>query len=117
MADLTDLAEFKKLTEAQSKDREYESVERLATLRVAQGEELVTLALQMLKSHFPNERRLAMDALLKVNDVSELTPLIKQWGSVPPQTRAAIAAGLYRVGYQLVEKDRRLGIERLPSIN
>jgi len=32
-------------------------------------------------------------------------------------TRAAVAAGLYRAGYQVVEKDRNLGIERLPPIN
>ena len=117
LADLTELAEFEKLTKDQPRDKEYESVLRLASLRMAQGKELVTLALQMLNSHFPNERRIAMDALLKVNAVSELTPLLKQWGSVPPQTRAAIAAGLYRAGYQFVERDRSLGIERLPPIN
>ena len=117
LADLTDLTEFEKLTKDQSKDKEYESVLRLASLRIAKDEELVTLALQMLNSHFPNERRLAMDALLKADGVSELTPLIKQWESVPAHTRAAITAGLYRAGYQLVEKDRSLGIERMPSIN
>ena len=47
---------------------------------LAQGKERVTLALQMLNSHFPNERRIAMDALLKANVVSELAPLLKQWG-------------------------------------
>lgn len=117
LANLTDLAEFEKLTLDQPKNKEYESVLRLANLRIAKGEELVPLALQMLNSHFPNERRIAMDALLKVNGVSELSPLIKQWGSVPPLTRATIAAGLYRAGYQLVVVNRSLRIERLPSIN
>jgi len=117
LADLVDLAEFEKLTKDQPKDQEYESVLRLASLGVAQGKERVTLARQMLNSHFPNERRIAMDALLKANAVSELTPLLKQWGSVPPQSRATIAAGLYRAGYQIVERDRSLGIERLPPTN
>ena len=117
LADLTDLAEFEKLTKDQPKDKEYESVLHLASLRVAQGKERVTLALQMLNSHFPNERRIAMDALLKANVVSELAPLLKQWGRVPPQARATIAAGLYRGGYQIVERDRSLGIERLPPIH
>jgi HEAT repeat protein len=116
LADLTDPTEFEELTKGQQKDKEYASVLRLASLRMAQGEELVTLALQMLNSDFPNERRLAMEALIKVNGVSELTPLIKQWESVPPQTRAAVAAGLYRAAYQLVEKDRSLGIEHLQPI-
>ena len=84
---------------------------------LAQGKERATLALQMLNSHFPNERRIAMDALLKANVVSELAPLLKQWGRVPPQARATIAAGLYRGGYQIVERDRSLGIERLPPIH
>ena len=72
---LTNRTEFEKLTEAQPRDKEYESVLRLASLGMAQGEALV------------------------------------------PPTRAAVAAGLYRAGYQVVEKDRSLGIERLPSIN
>ena len=84
---------------------------------MAQGETLVTLTRKMLNSDFPNERRLAIDALLKATGVSELSPLIMQWGSVPPLIRVAVAAGLYRAGYQVVEKDRSLGIERLPSIN
>ena len=113
---LTNLTEFEELTKGQPRDKEYESVLRLAHLRVASGEELLTLALQMLNSRFPNERRLAIDTLLKVKGIDDISPLIAQWGSVPPQTRAAIAAGLYRAGYQLVEKDRNLGIERLPSI-
>lgn len=117
LSDLTDLAEFDKLTKDQQKDKEYESVLRLASLRVAQGKERVTLARQMLNSHFPNERRIAMDSLLEANAVNELTPLLKQWGSVPSQTRATIAAGLYRAGYHFVERDRSLGIERLPPIN
>lgn len=117
LSHLTNLTEFEELTKGQPRDNEYKSVLRLASLRIAQGEELVTLAQQMLNSRFPNERRLAIDTLLKVNGVDELTPLILRWGSVPPQTRAAITAGLYRAGYQLVEKDRSLEIERLPSIN
>ena len=114
---LTNRTEFEKLTEAQPRDKEFESVLRLASLGMAQGEALVILTQKMLNSDFPNERRLAIDALLKATGVSELTPLIMQWGSVPPPTRAAVAAGLYRAGYQVVEKDRSLGIERLPSIN
>lgn len=54
---------------------------------MAQGEALVTLTRKMLNSDFPNERRLAIDALLKATGVSELSPLIMQWGSVPPPTR------------------------------
>ncbi len=110
---LTNLTEFAELAREQPRDKEYESVLRLANLRFAQGEERVTLARQMLSSPFPNERRLAIDALLKANGIDELSSLITRWGSVPPQTRAAIAAGLYRAGYQLVEKERKLGIERL----
>lgn len=68
---------------------------------MAQGETLVTLTRKMLNSDFPNERRLAIDALLKATGVSELSPLIMQWGSVPPLIRAAVAAGLYRAGYQV----------------
>lgn len=117
LADLTDLTEFEKLTKDQPKDKEFESVLRLTNLRITQGEEHVTLALQMLNSHFPNERRIAMDALLKANGVSEFTPLLKKWGSVSPQTRATIAAGLYRSGYQFVERDRGLEVERRPPIN
>jgi HEAT repeat protein len=117
LADLTDLTEFEKLTRDQPKDKEYESVLRLTSLRITQGEERVALALQMLNSRFPNERRIAMDVLLKANAVSELTPLLKKWGSVPPQTRATIAAGLYRAGYQFVERDRSLEIKRLPPIS
>ena len=85
----------------------------LASLRTAQDEELVSLTLQMLNSHFPNERRIAIDALLKTNHVSEIVPLLKAWWSVPPQTRATIAAGLYRAGYQIIQRDRALEIERL----
>ena len=84
---------------------------------MAQVETLVTLTRKMLNSDFPNERHLAIDALLKATGVSELSPLIMQWGSVPPLIRAAVADGLYRAGYQVVEKDRSLEIERLPSIN
>lgn len=51
---------------------------------MAQGEALVTLTRKMLNSDFPNERRLVIDALLKAPGVSELSPLIMQWGSVPP---------------------------------
>ncbi|MBT8361427.1 MAG: HEAT repeat domain-containing protein, partial [Deltaproteobacteria bacterium] len=114
---LTNLTEFEELTRGQPRDKEYESVLRAATFRNAQGQELTTLAQQMLDSPFPNERRLAIDTLLKVNGVDEFSPLILRWERVPPETRAAIAAGLYRAGYQLVEKDRQLGIERLPVIN
>lgn len=53
---------------------------------MAQGEALATLTRKMLNSDFPNERRLAIDALLKATGVSELSPLIMQWGSVPPPT-------------------------------
>jgi len=38
-----------------------------------------------------------------------------QGEALVPPTRAAIAAGLYRAGYQVMEKDRSLGIERLAS--
>jgi hypothetical protein len=34
---------------------------------------------------------------------------------VPAHTRATVAAELYRGGYRLVEKDRRLEIERRQS--
>ena len=114
---LTNLAEFEILTQALPRDEEYESVLRLANLRIAQGDEPMALARQMLNSRFPNERRLAIDTLLKAKGVNELSDLIRRWGSVPPQTRATIAAGLYRAGYQLVEKDRRLEIEPLQTIN
>ena len=113
---LTNLTEFEELTKAQPRDKEYESVLRIARSRIADEEELVALTQQMLNSRFPNERRLAIDTLLKVKGIDGLSPLIAQWGSVSPRTRAAIAAGLYRAGYQLVEKDRNLGIERLPPM-
>ncbi len=115
LAALTELAEFEEVSKYQPRDEEYESVLRMASLPVAQGEEKVILARQMLESHFPNERRIAMDALMGAGVVGEFTPLFKQWGSVAPHTRAAIAAGLYRWGYRIVERDRGLGIERLPG--
>ena len=113
---LTNLAEFEELTRDLPRDEEYQSAFRIASLGIAQGKESATLAKQMLSSRFPNERRLAVDTLLKINGIDELSPLIRQWGSVAMQTRAAIAAGLYRAGYQLAEKNRTLEIERLTSI-
>ena len=109
---LTNLKEFEELTKDQPRDNEYKSVMRLARFRDAQEEELVDLAQEMLNSRFPNERRLAIDTLLKVSGIDDFSPLVVRWDGVPPQTRAAIAAGLFRAGYHLVEKDRRLVIER-----
>lgn len=58
---------------------------------------------------------IAMRELLEANPLSELTPLLEQWWLVPAHTRATVAAELYRGGYRLVEKDRRLEIERRQS--
>jgi len=69
----------------------------------------------MLESPFLNERRLAMRALLDRNALGELTSLLERWWAVPPPMRATVAAELYRGGYRLVEKDRRLVIEKRKS--
>ena len=56
-----------------------------------------------------------MRALLERNALNELTPLLEQWWTVPAHMCASVAAELYRGGYRLVEKDRRLEIERRQS--
>ena len=42
----------------------------------------------------------------------DLDPPFEQWGMVPAHMRATVAAELYRGGYHIVEKGRRLVIER-----
>lgn len=116
LAELVDPAEFeRRATPAQPRSDEYESALRIATLRSAGTERRVALALEMLESQFPNERRIAMRALLESNALDELSLLLEKWGAVPAYTRASVAAELYRGGYRIVEKDRHLAIERRPS--
>jgi hypothetical protein len=116
LAELVDPAEFvRRVDPALQHGDEYDSALRIAKLRSAATKERVALARKMLESEFPNERRIAMRALLERNALNELTPLLEQWWTVPAHMRASVAAELYRGGYRLVEKDRRLEIERRQS--
>jgi HEAT repeat protein len=116
LAELVDPAEFvRRVGPASQHGDEYDSALRIAELRSAPAKERVALARNMLESEFPNERRIAMRALLEQNALNELAPLLEQWWMVPAHMRATVAAELYRGGYRLVEKDRRLEIERRRS--
>ena len=116
VAELVNPAEFvRRGGPARQHDDEYDSALRIAVLRAARPEERAALARKMLESQFPNERRIAMRALLESNALNELTSLLEQWWMVPAHMRASVAAELYRGGYHLVEKDRRLEIERRQS--
>lgn len=116
LAELVDPAEFvRRVGPARQHGDEYDSALRIAKLRSARAKERVALARKMLESQFPNERRIAMRALLELNALNELTSLLEQWWMVPAHMRATVAAELYRGGYHLVEKDRRLEIERRQS--
>jgi len=116
LTELVDPAEFvRRVDPAHRYGDEYDSALRIAELRSAPANERVALARRMLASEFPNERRIAMRALLERNALNELTPLLEQWWTVPAHMRATVAAELYRGGYRLVERDRRLEIERRGS--
>jgi len=116
LAELVDPAEFvRRVGPAHQQGDEYDSALRIARLRSARANERVALAREMLESQFPNERRIAMRALLERNALNELRSLLEQWWMVPTHMRATVAAELYRGGYRLVEKDRRLEIERRQS--
>jgi len=116
LAELVDPASFvRRVDPALQHGDEYDSALRIAKLRPARARERLAMARKMLESEFPNERRIAMRALLEANALSEFTPLLEQWWRVPAHTRATVAAELYRGGYRLVEKDRRLEIERRQS--
>jgi HEAT repeat protein len=116
LAQLVDPTEFEQRAgAARQHGGEYDSALRIAKLRSARAKERVALARKMLESPFPNERRIAMRALLERNALDELTSLLEQWWMVPAHMRATVAAELYRGGYRLVEKDRRLEIERRQS--
>ena len=116
LAELVDPAEFvRRVGPARQHGDEYDGALRIAKLRSARAKERVALARKMLESQFPNERRIAMRALLERNALNELTSLLEQWWRVPAHMRATVAAELYRGGYRLVEKNRRLEIERRQS--
>jgi hypothetical protein len=116
LAELVDPAEFvRRVGPARQQGNEYDSALRIVTLQSDRTKERVALAREMLESQFPNERRIAMRALLERNALHELRSLLEQWWMVPPYMRASVAAELYRGGYRLVERDRRLEIERRQS--
>jgi HEAT repeat protein len=116
LAELVDPAEFvRRVAPARRRDDEYDSALRIAKLRYDPSKERVVLARRMLESQFPNERRIAVRALLEENALNELTFLLEQWWTVPAHMRATVTAELYRGGYRLVENDRRLEIERRQS--
>jgi HEAT repeat protein len=116
LAELVDPAELvRRVDPALQQGDEYQSALRIAKLRTARAKERVALARKMLESEFPNERRIAMRALLEANALSELTPLLEQWWMVPAHMRSTVAAELYRGGYRIVEKDRHLEIEKRKS--
>jgi len=113
LAELVVPAEFERRVDpALQRGDEYESALRFAKLRAAPASERAEIARKMLESEFPNERRVAMRALLESDALAELTPLLEQWWTVPGYMRATVAAELYRGGYRIVEKDRRLEIEK-----
>ncbi len=116
LAQLVDPTEFvQRVGSADSHSDEYASSLRIATLRSAPANEREALARVMLESQFANERRIAIRALLDANALSQLSALLEQWWTVPAHVRASVAAELYRGGYRLVEKDRRLEIEKRQS--
>jgi HEAT repeat protein len=92
---------------------EYESGRRLALLRAGPLPERDVLVRDMLASPFPIERRTAMRDLLARDALDELAPLLERWQQVPARVRGSVAAELYRAGFRLVERDRRLAIEPL----
>jgi HEAT repeat protein len=116
LAKLVDPEEFEEqVGSVPPRGDEYDSALRIAMLRTAPQQDRVTLAREMLESEFPNERRIAMRALLDENALNQLTPLLSKWWRVPAHVRASVAAEIYRGGYRIVEKDRRLEFEKRPS--
>jgi HEAT repeat protein len=114
LAELVDPIEFARRAGSAPQDDEYDSAMRITTLRSAPPRERVRLAREMLASKFPNERRIAMRAILGAEGLAEITPLLSEWWKVPPPVRASVAAEIYRAGYRIVEKERHLVLEKRP---
>ncbi len=116
LTELVDPAELVRRVEPEQRHGDaYDSALRIAKLRSAAPNERVALAREMIESPFPNERRIAMRALIERNALGELASLLEQWWFVPAHVRATVAAELYRGGYRFVERDRRLEIARRQS--
>jgi HEAT repeat protein len=113
LAELADPAEFeKRAAPARFDKRMYASALRIARLRSGDARERSALFHEMLNSRYPIERRIAMRDLLGRDALDELAPLLENWWQVSPAVRITVAGELHRAGHRLVERDRRVQIER-----